>query len=124
MIKAERFFTFSLAGTYKFSPTSTLTLDYWSDNGQEKGSMTGHFVYLAYDRSEIPVGNRALISINLMLFYINYTDNNDGFFVSPKLSLSIRNFPVSLFFQAIQAIESNISPWPGFNWNVGIGYSL
>jgi len=123
ILKAERYFTFSMAGTYRFTPVSTLTLDYWNDNGQEKGSLTGHFIYLAYDRSEIDIGERAFFSVNLMLFYINYTDNNDGLFVSPKVSLSMKNNPVSLFFQATQAIESNITPWPGFEWNVGISYN-
>lgn len=124
ILKAERYFAFSITGTYKFSPVSTLTLDYWSDNGQEKGSMTGHFIYLAYDRSEISIAGNLLLSVNLMLFYVNYTGKNDGLFVSPKGSLSIINVPVSIFFQATQAIRSNISPQPGFKWNVGIGYSF
>lgn len=124
ILKAERYFAFSLAGTYRFSPVSSLTLDYWSDNGQEKGSMTGHFIYLAYDQSEISILKKLLLSVNLMLFYVNYTGSNDGLFVSPKVSLSMRNIPVSIFFQATQSIESNISPWPGFKCNVGISYSL
>lgn len=124
ILKAERYFAFSLAGTYKLSPVSTLTLDYWSDNGQEKGSLSGHFISLVYDRSEIGIGEKALVSVNLMLFYINYTDRNDGLFVSPKISLSMNNIPVTLFLQANQAIQSNISPWPGFKWNIGISYNL
>jgi len=124
ILKAERYFAFSIAGTYKFSPVSALTLDYWSDNGQEKGTMTGHFIYLAYDRSEINIAEKAFLSFNLMLFYVNYTGKNDGLFVSPKSSLSVKNIPVSMFFQATQAIKSNISPWPGFKCNVGICYKL
>lgn len=124
ILKAERYFAFSMAGTYKFSPFSTLTLDYWSDNGQEPGSLSGHFINVAYDRSGIPVGKKGWVSANIMLFYINYTGENDGLFVSPKIALSARNFPASLFFQSTQAIVSNISPWPGFRWNVGISYNL
>lgn len=124
ILKAERYFAFSMEGVYKFTPVSTLTLDYWSDNGQERGSLRGHFMYLAYDRSELGIGEKGLFSLNLMLFYINYTGKNDGLFFSPKMSLSLRNFPASLFFQATQSIQSNISPWPGFKWNVGISYNL
>ena len=47
MMKAERYFAFSVAGTYQFSPATPLTLDYWSDNGQEKGTLTGHYFSLA-----------------------------------------------------------------------------
>lgn len=124
ILKAERYFAFSLAGTYRFSPVSSLTLDYWSDNGQEKGSMTGHFIYLAYDQSEINIGEKFILSVNLMLFYVNYTGENDGLFVAPKITLSMRKIPVSIFFQATQSIESNISPRPGFKGNAGISFSL
>ena len=124
ILKAERYFAFSISGTYKFSPRSSLSLDYWSDNGQETGSLTGHFICLTYDRSEVPIGKKGLVALNVLLFYINYTGNNDGLFVTPKITFSLRDFPVSLFFQATQAIQSNIEPWPGFKWNVGVGYTL
>jgi len=49
---------------------------------------------------------------------------NDGWFVSPSLSLSVKNIPIALFLQATQAIQSNIPHWPGFKWNAGISYQL
>jgi len=124
ILKAERYFAFSMTGTYRFSPVSSLSLDYWSDNGQEKGSLSGHFIALAFDQSEIALGGKAFSSVNLMLFYINYNGDNDGLFGSPRLAFSITNIPLSIFFQATQSIQSNISPKPGFRWNVGITYNL
>jgi hypothetical protein len=123
-MRAERYFAFAMAGTYKFTPSSSLTLDYWSDNGQEKGSLSGHFINLEYDRYDMQIGGKALLSAYLMLFYINYDGDNDGLFFSPRISMSLRGIPSSLFFQATQPIQSNISPWPGFRWNVGISYNL
>lgn len=123
-IKAERYFAFALTGTYISSPVSSLSLDYWSDNGQEKGSLSGHFAALTYDRSEISLSKKTYFSLNTMLFYINYNGENDGLFISPTISFSVRDIPSSIFFQATQAISSNISPWPGFRWNVGIRYNL
>jgi hypothetical protein len=124
ILKAERYFAFSLTGTYFFSPLSSLAMDYWSDNGQEAGSLTGHFAAVTYKRSDIHLGKKVLLSCGLMLFYINYSGSNDGLFVSPTASLSVKAIPVSLFFQATQAIQSNIDPWPGFKWNVGVSYDL
>jgi hypothetical protein len=124
VLKAERYFAFSLTGTYLFSPLSSLSLEYWSDNGQEPGSLTGHFSALTYNRSAIPLGKSVLLSCNVMLFYINYNGNNDGLFISPTLSLSVSNLPAALFLQATQGIVSNIEPWPGFKWNLGVSYSL
>ncbi|NSW93420.1 MAG: hypothetical protein HPY62_01790 [Bacteroidales bacterium] len=124
ILKAERYFAFALAGTYRLSAVSSLTLDYWSDNGQEKGSLSGHFASLTYDNSEISIGKKVYSSLNVMLFYIGYEGDNDGLFISPRIAFSIRNIPSSIFFQATQVIQSNILPSPGFRWNVGISYSL
>jgi len=124
IMRAERYFAFSITPTYRFSPVSSLTFDYWSDNGQEKGSISGHYICLSYDRTEIELGEHMLISANIMLFQLLYEGDNDGLFVSPKISLSVKDFPSALFFQATQAITSDISPWPGFRWNAGISFSL
>jgi hypothetical protein len=124
ILQAERYFAYALTGTYKFSPVSTITIDYWNDNGQEKESLRGHFINLAFDRSKIKLGKNILLSLNLMLFYINYDGNNDGFFVSPTILFSMKNIPSALILQASQAIQSNIVPWPGFKWNIGISYKL
>jgi hypothetical protein len=124
IMEAQRYFAFEMTQTYKFSSKSFLSLAYWNDRGQEKGTLKGHFLSLTGERSELPVGKNVLLAVNVMLFYINYDGNNDGLFVSPKISLSVRNIPASVFLQATQAIQSNIDPFPGFRWNVGISYSL
>jgi hypothetical protein len=124
IMKAERYFAFSLAGTWKFNPTTSLTLDYWNDNGQEPESLSGHFIDLIAEKNDMPLGNKVLISANLQLFYINYDGNNDGLFISPKISSSVKNIPLTLFFQVNQGILSNVTPFPGFTWNVGLSYSL
>jgi hypothetical protein len=122
--EAQRYFAFAMTGVYKFSPKNSLTLAYWSDNGQEKGTIKGHFFNLLGERNDMTIGKNVLVSASVQIFYINYDGNNDGLFVSPKVSSSIRDVPFSLFFQATQAISSNIEPFPGFRWNIGISYSL
>ena len=124
IIKGERYFAFSLTGTYNISPESNFTMDYWNDNGLETGSISGHFFNLCFNRSGIRLGDKAFLEANLMLFYINYDGNNDGLFFSPTISISAIKIPASIFFQATQAIDSNISDLPGFKWNLGISYTL
>ena len=124
VLHVERYFAFELAGTYHFSPVTSLLLSYWSDNGQEAESLKGHYINLVGERSDIPLGTRVLLAVDLQVFYINYTGENDGLFVAPRIAASIRKIPFSLFFQATQSIVSNIEPFPGFNWNVGLAYSL
>lgn len=124
ILKAERYFAFSISPTYKFSPVSSLTFDLWSDNGQEKGSISGYYLSLAFDRSEISIGDNLLFSANLMLFQLLYDGSNDGLFFSPSFSLSMRNTPAALFFQATQSIQSNIPDLQSFRWNIGIRYNI
>jgi hypothetical protein len=121
----QRFFTFELAGIYKISPVSSISLLCWNDRGQEPESLIGTYLALFWDRSDINIGKQLLLNLDMQLYYINYTGENDGLFVSPKISASCRKFPsYSLFYQANQAIQSNIKPFPAFISNVGISYTL
>jgi hypothetical protein len=122
--EAQRYFALAMTGVYRLSSKNTLTVAYWRDMGQEKGTIKGHFFNLVGERSDMNIGKNVLLYAGLQVFYINYDGNNDGLFASPKLSASIRNKPFSLFFQGTQALSSNISPWPGFRWNIGFGYTL
>jgi len=122
--EAQRYFALALTGVYKLSDKNSLTLAYWRDMGQEKGTLKGHFVNVVVDRSDMNIGKNILLYAGVQIFYINYTGKNDGLFVSPKLSCSHRNAPFSIFAQATQALNSNITPWPGFRWNLGLGYTF
>jgi len=122
ILQGQQYITFELAGIYRFTPKSILTLMYWNDNGQDHGSIKGNYYNIVYDRNDIEIGRNVLFSATLQLFYVGYTGNNDGLFVSPKIASSVKNLPLSLFFQAIQPLSSNIEPYPGFRWNLGLAY--
>jgi hypothetical protein len=120
--QGQQYITFELAGIFKFSPKSSLTLMYWNDNGQDPGSIKGNYYNMVYDRTDIPIGKSILFSGSLQLFYVGYDGNNDGLFISPRIAASVRNVPLSLFFQATQSLTTNIEPDPGFRCNAGVGY--
>jgi hypothetical protein len=122
--QAQRYFTIELTGIYKFSSKSSMTVGYWNDRGQEKGTLIGHFFNLVGERSDIRIGKNVFLTADMQVFYIDYKGHNDGLFLSPKISATLRNVPFSLFFQPIQALYSNISPFPGFRWNLGLAYTL
>ena len=122
ILQAQQYITFEIAGIYKISPESSLSAMYWSDNGQDPGSLKGNFYNVVYDRSDIGIGPEMIFSANIQLFYIDYTGNNDGLFISPRFAAVRKGLPLTVFFQATQGIVSNIEPFPGFKWNVGLGY--
>lgn len=124
LLQGQRYFALALEAMYKISPNSSLTFMYWRDMGQEPGTISGHFFNLVGDRSDIKIGKSVVMAVNFLLFAINYDGNNDGLFVSPKISFAVRDVPLILFWQATQVLSSNIIPDPGFQWNVGLSYSL
>ena len=75
--QAQRYFTFEFTGIFKFSPMTSLTVGYWNDRGQDKGTLIGNFFNLVGERSDIRLGNNALLTIDLQIFYIDYQGEND-----------------------------------------------
>jgi len=122
ILQGQQYITFEIATIFKFSPKSILSLMYWSDNGQDYGTISGSFYNIVYERLDIEIGKALLLTGSLQLFYLEYTGNNDGLFISPRIAAAIKKIPLSLFFQATQALTTNTEPNPGFRWNAGLAY--
>ncbi|HZY25529.1 MAG TPA: hypothetical protein VFE71_06855, partial [Bacteroidales bacterium] len=69
---AQRYFTIEFTGIYKFTSNSSLTVGYWNDRGQDKGTLLGHFFNLVGERSNIRIGKNVLLTVDLQIFYIDY----------------------------------------------------
>ena len=124
LLQAQKYLAVEFTSTYKFSPKTSLAFTYLLDRGQDPGTVTGHFFNLQADRSNFNIGRKGLLSASLQLFYIDYTGNEDGLFTAAYVSASLRDIPFSIFGQAVQALTSNIDPFPPFKWNVGLAYTL
>ena len=124
VLQAQKYLAVEFTGTYKFNPGTSLAFTYLLDRGQDPATLTGHFFNLQADKSDIHLGKKGLLSTSLQIFYINYTGNEDGLFAAAYVSASLRDIPFSIFAQAIQAMWSNIDPFPPFKWNVGLAYTL
>ncbi|MDZ7607257.1 MAG: hypothetical protein U5K79_17120 [Cyclobacteriaceae bacterium] len=103
----QRYLTPELAATFKFPKNRSLAAMLWYDIGIEPNTISGYFYNLQYDRYGIPAGRHVTLGLNVMLFYTDYTGNNDGFFISPKISATSTKLPITLFFQGIQPFTSN-----------------
>ena len=122
ILQGERYFAYAVEALYTFRPKSTLLFAYWNDRGQEPSSLIGHYGSITAERTEIGIGKSVMASAAVQLFYINYTGNNDGLFVAPKITSSVKKIPLILYFQCIQPIKTNIEPKPVFTWNIGLAY--
>lgn len=124
ILQGQRYFTFALEAFYTFKPKHSFQFAWWNDRGQEPGTIQGHFLSVAYEHTEIEVAKKLLLSANGQLFYINYTGDNDGLFITAKVSAAVKSIPLLLYFHGIQSITSNVEPFPGFKCNVGLAYVL
>jgi hypothetical protein len=124
ILQGQRYFTFALEAVYTFKPNHTLQFAWWNDRGQEPGTIQGNFLSITGERTEIEVAKKLLLTANVQLFYINYTGANDGLFTTAKVSATVKNIPLLIYFHGIQAITSNFEPFPGFKFNVGLAYVL
>ena len=124
ILQAQKYLAVEFVSTYRFTSNSSLAFTYLLDRGQDPGTLSGHFFNLQAERSDFNLGKKGLLSTSLQLFYIDYTGDEDGLFAAANISASIRDIPFSIFFQAIQALASNINPFPEFKWNVGLAYSI
>jgi hypothetical protein len=122
--QAQKYLAVEFVSTYKFTPKTSLAFTYLLDRGQDPGTTSGHFFNLQAAKSDMNLGKKGLLSASIQLFYINYTGNDDGLFTAGNVSATLRNVPFAIFVQAIQAISSNITPFPEFKWNVGLSYTL
>ncbi len=122
ILQGQRYFAFALEAVYTLKPKNTLQFAYWNDRGQEPGTIKGHFLSIIGERTDIAFSKSFLLSAGIQLFYVDYTAENDGLFIAPKASASVKNVPLQLYFQGIQAIVSNIEPFPDFKWNLGLAY--
>lgn len=122
--QGQRYTTFELAEIFKVTETSTISFLTWYDYGLEDGTISGYFLNLVGDKSDIRLGNHFLAAINFQTFYVDYTGKNDGLFIAPMVSCASVDVPFYIFFQGIQPIITNISPSPEFQWNLGIGFSF
>ena len=122
--QGQRWLAFELAGLCRLTKTSSLGLMVWYDKGLEEGTISGFFFNFVAEKTDIRICKKVHMDINIQTFYIDYTENNDGFFISPKVSFLLNKPSFFAFGQFIQPIASSIDPYPDFQWNIGIGYSF
>ncbi|MFN8254390.1 MAG: hypothetical protein U0W24_01795 [Bacteroidales bacterium] len=123
-VHGQRYFTGALESVYQPWKSINFYFGYWYDAGQDEGSIQGHYLTFTAEKFGIKLGSQFSLAMSLQIFYLNYTDKNDGLFLTPRLNLTANKIPLSLFFQATQTLQTNISPYPEFKWNIGLAYSL
>lgn len=122
--KAERYLIVKIIPSYLFSKRSSLSLIYWNAHNLEKESIKLiNFLSAVVSIADVPVGKKMYCSFFPQVFYLN-VDREDGIFFSPTVGFGLKKFPLFFSSQVNTTLITNMSPDPGFKWNVALNYSF
>ena len=122
--KSERYLIAKFIPSYIFSEKTSVNLIYWNAHNLEAESIKLiNFLSVALSISNISASSRVYCSVSPQIFYLN-VDGDDGVFFSPVATIGIKNFPLYLSSQVNTTLFTNMSPDPGFKWNIALNYNF
>lgn len=103
--ESTRYLMLEIYGQRTFRDIS-LSGMYWNAQGIGDRTIDGHFLIFSAEKP-FDLGSMQL-SVKPSVFFIEYTGNTDGLFLSGTASLSYEDIPLVLSFQIVPPVESNI----------------
>lgn len=123
--KAERFAWLDIRSKYIFSKTLSVGSNIWNGYNFEKGSVKRiHYLSLNLNVDDVKLKGAYYFKLYPQLFYLNLDETNDGFFASATGGIGQKKWGLFLSTQFNQTVITNISPSPGFKWNISLDYSF
>lgn len=121
---ANRYLAGELTPSYSVSKKVSIGMYYLLSHGFEEEAIgVTNFLTLNCTVSDIPVTKYFWMRITPQVYYLR-TDDQDGFYFGSSLSLSARNFPLSLASIINEPINTSIKGGQDFLWNVSLIYSF
>lgn len=121
--KVEHYVLLQSASTYILSKKTSISLITFHGFGQESASIKrGNFFVLGGNIAKLKISENLYHSLFPQLVYVNLDGDTDGLFASGIFGIGHKKLPIFLSTQLTQALITNISPNPGFKWNVGLSY--
>ncbi len=116
-----------LQSTSRYQLSEKIEISLTSYHGFGLGSASierGNFFILGGNFNELQLTNNFYYNVIPQLTYINLDGDTEGLFASGTLGIGCKKLPFVLSTQLSQSLASNISPEPGFKWNVGLTYNF
>lgn len=121
----ENYILLQSASTYILSKKTSISLITFHGFGQESASIKrGNFFVLGGNIVQLKISKNLYYSLFPQLVYVNMDGDTDGLFASGIFGIGHKKLPFFLSTQLTQALATNISPNPGFKWNVGLSYNF
>jgi hypothetical protein len=121
--RVNRYSENELAVFYEVNDHFSIQAMWWHDEGLDVDAVKrGDFWSLATEINTFPGSSYFNLKLRPNLFYLRNKIPFQGLFVSNKTTLTYKQLPLSIFFQAVQPLAADGSG--KFTWNIGLNYSF
>ncbi len=121
----EHYMLFQSTSKYQLTEKSDISITTYHGFGIGAASIKrGNFFVFGANFKELRITNKLYYNIQPQLTYINLDGDTEGLFAASTFGLGIKKWPFVLSTQMSQSLVTNISPEPGFKWNVGLTYAF
>lgn len=123
--KAERFAWLETTPRYALSDRVAISATTYSGHGFNDGDVDFiNFISLVANFTKVSLSPKVYFNCFPQVFYLNVDNESEGVFFSGVFGLGLFNFPVSVSTQMNETFTTNLSPDPGFKWNVSLHYDF
>lgn len=123
--KAERFIWLETTPRYVISRRVAISATTYSGHGFNDGDVDFiNFISLVGNFTRLPLAGKVYFNVFPQVFYLNIDNESEGVFFSGVFALGVFDFPVTISTQMNETFDTNLSPDPGFKWNIGIHYDF
>lgn len=120
----ERYLVGELNPTYSITENFSIGIYYLYSKGLDATTKKNtNFITLNTTISNIRLTGKYFFRLTPQLYYLNQ-EGDDGFYFTSALSISRKNFPVSISSVINKAIQTEIAAGKDFSWNLALTYSF
>ncbi|GAB2606562.1 hypothetical protein [Spirosoma areae] len=124
VLVTRRYLAGELAPNYFLTKTISVGMYYLYSHGFDQGATKNtHFLTVNSSLSNIKLSNQFFLRSNPQVYYLKL-DEQDGFYVNSTVTLTKRNFPLSLSAIGNKTIHTTITASKDFVWNATLVYSF
>jgi len=122
VLVSKRYLATEVSPSYMLSKNISLGMYYLYSHGFDPGvTKNVHFLTVNSRFSNIKLIDQFYLDIFPQVYYLRM-DDDDGFYLTAKLSLSRKNFPLSISSILNKVIQTDITASKDFVWNISLIY--
>lgn len=123
LIESRRFIATEIAPNYKISDKVSIGMYYLRARGFDEGLKNSDFVTLNASFTNLFISEKLHLNISPQAYYLRL-DDQTGYYVVGFITLTKKNFPLSVSSILNKAIDTQIAPEEDFIWNISLNYSF